>query len=76
MRVEKGQHVDWAHIIFNNLCIELDRWYKYVKDNKGVKKDTCQYALILEKIFQYLFVHQKGNPKKPLAKVKKTREEM
>jgi len=33
-------------------------------------------ALVLAKIFQYLFVHQKDNPKKPLTKVKRTREEM
>ncbi len=24
MRVKKGQRVDWAHIIFNNSCSELD----------------------------------------------------
>ncbi len=58
------------------MCNELDRWYKYAKDNKGDKKDTCQYALVLVKIFQYLFVHQKDNPQKPMAKVKRTREEM
>ncbi len=62
MRVEKGQKVDWAHIIFNSLCNELDQWYKYVKENKGDKKDTCQSALVLAKIFQYLFMHQKENP--------------
>jgi len=54
--------VDWAHSIFNSLCNELDRWHKYVKENKGDKKDTCQSALVLAKIFQYLFVHQKDNP--------------
>jgi hypothetical protein len=32
---------NWAQIIFNSLCSELDQWYKYVKDNKGDKKDTC-----------------------------------
>jgi hypothetical protein len=76
MKVEKGQKVDWAHIIFNSLCSELDWWYKYVKDNKGDKKDTCQYALVLAKIFQYLFVHQKENPQKPPRKVKKTRKDI
>jgi hypothetical protein len=49
----------------------LDRWYKYVKDNKWDKKDTYQFALVLAKIIQYLFVHQKENPQKPLTKVKK-----
>jgi hypothetical protein len=43
---------------------------------KGDKKDTCQSTLILAKIFQYLFVHQKENPQKPPTKVKRTREEM
>jgi hypothetical protein len=51
MKVEKGQNVDWAQIIFNSLCSELDQWYKYVKENKGDKKYTCQSVLLLEKIF-------------------------
>jgi len=51
VRTKKGQKVSWAHIIFNSLCSELDRWYKYVKENKGDKKDTCQSALVLAKIF-------------------------
>jgi hypothetical protein len=51
VRVEKGQQVDWARIIFNSLCSELDRWYKYVKENKGNKKYTCQSTLVLEKSF-------------------------
>jgi hypothetical protein len=41
VKVEKGEQVDCAHIIFDSLCSELDRWYKYVKENKGDKKDTC-----------------------------------
>jgi hypothetical protein len=41
MMAEKGQKVDWAQIIFISMCSELDRWYKYVKENKGDKKDTC-----------------------------------
>jgi hypothetical protein len=47
VRIKKGQKVDWAHITFNNTCSELDWWYKYVKENKGDKKDTCQFALVL-----------------------------
>ncbi len=62
--------------MYNSLCSELDRWYKYVKENKGSKKDTCQLALILTNILKYLFVHQKDNPQKPQTKVKKTKEEM
>ncbi len=41
VRTQKGKKVDQAHIIFNSLCSELNWWYKYVKDNKGDKKDTC-----------------------------------
>jgi hypothetical protein len=37
-RAKKGKNVDWAHIIFHNLCSELDWWHKYVKDNKGDKR--------------------------------------
>jgi hypothetical protein len=73
MKVEKGKKVDLAQIIYNSLCSELDWWYKYVKDKKGDQKDTCQSALILAKIFKYMFVHQKENPQ---AKVKRTREDM
>ncbi len=53
--------VDWAQIIFNRLCSELDWWYKYVKENKGDKNETYQSTLILVKIFKYLFIHQKEN---------------
>jgi hypothetical protein len=28
MKVEDTMEVDWAQIIFNNLCNELDRWTK------------------------------------------------
>jgi hypothetical protein len=62
MRAKKGQKANWALIIFNSMCIELDQWYKYVKENKGDKKDTYQSTLVLAKIFQYLFVHQNENP--------------
>ncbi len=57
MKAEKGQKVDWAQIIFNSLCNELHRWYKYVKENKRDKKSTYQSALVLAKTFQDLFVH-------------------
>ncbi len=76
MKIKKGPKVDWAQIIFNNLCNELDWWYKYLKENKGDKKYTCQFALVLAKKIQYLFVHQKENPQKPLANVKITREDI
>jgi hypothetical protein len=57
MKVGKGKKVDWVQIVYNSLCNELNRWYKYVKENKGDKKDTCQLALILAKIFKYQSVH-------------------
>jgi uncharacterized membrane protein len=62
MRAKKGQEVHWAQIIFNSLFSELDWWYKYVKENKGDKKDGYQLALVLANIFQNLFVHQRENP--------------
>jgi hypothetical protein len=61
MKAEKGEKVDWAQIIYNSLCNELDQWYKYVKENKGDNKDTYQSTLVLAKNFQYFFVHQKEN---------------
>jgi hypothetical protein len=65
MKAKKGKKVDWAQIIFNNLCSKLDQWYKYVKDNKGDKRDTCQSTLILAKIFKCLLYQQNNNPYKP-----------
>ncbi len=62
MTAEKGKKVDWAQIIHNSLCSELDQWYKYVKENKGDKKDTCMLALIFAKILNCFFVHQRENP--------------
>ncbi len=41
MKVKKGNKVSWVQIMYNNLCNELDQWYKYIKENKGDKKDTC-----------------------------------
>jgi hypothetical protein len=38
MRTEKGQKVDWAQIIFNSLCNELDWWYKHVKHKRKIRK--------------------------------------
>ncbi len=44
LMIIKKKKVDWAQIIYNSLCKELYQWYKYVKGNKGDKKDTCQLA--------------------------------
>jgi hypothetical protein len=68
MRAKKGQKVDWAQIIFNSLCSELDVWYKYVKDNKGNKKDTRHSTLILTKSFNVYLntkrkIHKNHRPK-------------
>jgi hypothetical protein len=64
MRAKKGKKVDSTQIIYDSLCSELHWWYKYVKENKGDKKDAYQVALTLAKIFKHLFVHQKENPLK------------
>ncbi len=42
VKIKKGEKIDWAYIIFNSMCSELDQRYKYVKENKGDKKDTRQ----------------------------------
>jgi hypothetical protein len=47
VKIQKGQKIDWAYIIFNSMCSELDQRYKYVKENKGDKKDTRQSTLVL-----------------------------
>jgi hypothetical protein len=51
MKTKKWQKVDWAQIIFNSLCSELNQWYKYFKENKGDKKYTSQFGLVLAMIF-------------------------
>jgi hypothetical protein len=43
-----------------------------IKGIRNIPINLPSYA----KIFEYLFVHQKDNPKKPPTKVFKTREEM
>jgi hypothetical protein len=63
VRTKKGQHVDWAQIIFNSLCNVLDRWYEYVKENKGDKKYTCQFALVLAKNILISVCASKGQSK-------------
>ncbi len=35
MKVKTVKKVDWAQIMYNSLCSELDQWYKYVKGIKG-----------------------------------------
>ncbi len=34
MKVEERLHVDWAQLMFNNMCSELDRWTKCRKKCK------------------------------------------
>jgi len=58
------------------LCSELNRWYKYVKENKGDKKDTCQFALVLAKNLLVFVCASRGQLHKPPTKVKRTNEEM
>jgi hypothetical protein len=60
MKAKKREKVDWAQIIYNSLCSELDWRYKYVKENKGDKKDTCQSTLVLAKIFSVFVCSSKG----------------
>jgi hypothetical protein len=38
----------------------LDQWYKYVKENKGDKKDTYQSALVFGKNLSIFVCASKG----------------
>jgi hypothetical protein len=60
MTIMKVEEVDWAQILFKNLCSELDRWTKMdekmqtwvkQKDNKKIYHST----LVLEILFMYIF---------------------
>ncbi len=60
MKVEDGIDVDWAQIIFNHLCSELDRWTKIwgkmqTKGKQEDKKEICHLTLVLERLFKYMF---------------------
>jgi len=44
-----------------------------LRNIRGIRKVLVNLPWYLAKIFQYLFVHQKDNPYKPPAKVKRTR---
>jgi len=60
MKVEEALEVDWAHIMFNNLCSRLDRWTK-MQSNMQVngkyedRIETCYSTLVLERLFRYMF---------------------
>jgi hypothetical protein len=43
---------------------------------REIKKILVNLPCVLREKIQYMFVHQKNKPQKPLAKVKRTREEM
>ncbi len=65
MKVEEGTEVDWAHIMFNNLGNELDRWTKMqermkVDGKHEDRKETYHLALILERLFKYMFQEDFG----------------
>jgi len=53
MKVEEEIEVDWAYIMFNNMCNELDRWTKMkVKMQVGGSWSTrfffCHSMLVLK----------------------------
>ncbi len=64
MRAKKGQKVDWAQIIFNSLCSELDRWYKYVKEKQGDKKGTFSVYIGISKNLSISICASKGESTK------------
>jgi hypothetical protein len=47
-----------------------------LKKTRGIRKIPINLPWYWQKSFQYLFMHQKDNPHKPLTKVKRTMEEM
>jgi len=73
VRVEKGQMVDWAQIIFNSLCSELDRWSRRIR---GIRKILVNLPWYWQKSFSICLCIKRKNPQKPPAKVKQTKEEM
>lgn len=85
MKVEEGFEVDWAQIMFNNLCrdwIDGPRCKKKCKwmGNKRIKKKTCHSALVLERLFNYMFQKDfrviENKTKITQKKTKITKEEM
>jgi hypothetical protein len=54
-----------ASVLCVNRTFSFWLQYKYVKGNKGEKKDTYQSTLVLAKIF-----HQKDNPQKHWPRLK------
>jgi len=60
VRAKKGQKVDWTQIIFNILLNELDRWYKYVKEIRGIRKILVNLPWYWQKSFNiYLCIKRK-----------------
>ncbi len=60
MKVEEGIEVDWAQIMFNNLCNVLDRWTKMQEKlqawgKQEDKKEIYHSTLILKRLFKYMF---------------------
>ncbi len=60
MKVEERLRVDWAQLMFNNMCSEQDRWTKMqekmqVDGKHEDKKETYHLALFLERLFEYMF---------------------
>ncbi len=60
MKVEDGIKVDWAQIIFNNLCNELDKWTKMqekmqIGGKQEEQKEICHSTLVLERLFRHMF---------------------
>ncbi len=48
--MEEGIEVDWAKIMFNNLCSEVDRWTKMQEkmQARGKQEDNVKGKILLQ----------------------------
>jgi len=60
VKVKKEHKVDWAQITFNSLWSELDRWCKYVEDNKGGEERYLSICLGIGKTLLVSICASKG----------------
>ncbi len=69
-RVDHGEFLNWAAIMYSQLVKELIRWDKCQKKmiegttKREQKKDVCHSAIIVEVLFQKCFHWKKQNHKR------------
>jgi hypothetical protein len=65
VRAEIGKKVDWAHIIFNSLCSELDSGISMLRRIRGIRMIHVGLPWYWQKSFRFVCA-SKGKPLKPL----------